>query len=177
MKNSVQIFAALLLVLFLTPAAPSAAPDSTSIDRARLDKIHEMYKSYKEKAFPTAPDVTVEELVQWQKQDSVVLVDVRSPKERRVSMIPGAISQKEFEKSIKQFTGKKIILYCTIGYRSGEQVVRMRKKGMDAYNLIGGVLAWAHAGQIFSSPDGDSLRVHVYGKEWNLAPVKYRAVW
>ena len=175
MKRPLLFFAALLLLL--PSAAATAAMNSTSINQARLDKIFKMYESYKKQAFPTAPDVTVATLLQWQQQDSLILVDVRSARERRVSMIPNAISQKEFEKNIDRYKPRKIIVYCTIGYRSGKQVVRFRKKGMDAYNLIGGVLAWAHAGQKFSASDGDSLRVHVYGKEWNLAPVNYKTVW
>ena len=174
--NRPLYFAILLLFLHFPPAETLAA-DSTAVNQARLDKIYRMYDAYKKRAFPTAPDITVENFLQWQNQDSIILVDVRSRKERRVSMIPNAISQKAFDKNRARFKQRKIIVYCTIGYRSGEQVVKLRKKGLDAYNLIGGVLAWAHAGQFFAAPDGDSLRFHVYGKKWNLAPEKYKAVW
>ncbi|GBD93419.1 hypothetical protein BMS3Abin05_01002 [bacterium BMS3Abin05] len=169
-KNSIAL---IVILLILTGSATfsqqAAATAPSSADQKKLEKIHAMYQSYKKRAFPTAPDVTVEKLLQWEKVDSVVLLDVRSAKERRISMIPNAISQKEFEKNIEQYKQHKIIVYCTIGYRSGKQVVKMRKRGLDAYNLIGGVLAWSHEGQFFSASDGDSLRVHVYGKKWNLA--------
>ena len=177
-KNSLAFILILLMLtgsVAFSQQAAAIAPSST--DQKKLEKIHAMYQSYKKRAFPTAPDVTVEKLLQWEKVDSVVLLDVRSAKERRVSMIPKAISQKEFEKNIVKYRDRKIIVYCTIGYRSGKKVVKMRKKGWNAYNLIGGVLAWSHAGQTFSAPDGDSLRLHVYGKKWNLAPEKYTAVW
>jgi hypothetical protein len=51
------------------------------------------------------------------------------------------------------------------------------KKNVNAFNLIGGVLAWAFAEQKFVGSDGDSLRVHVYDKKWNLLPQGYKAVW
>jgi len=82
-----------------------------------------MYQSYKKRAFPSAPEATVEKLLQWEKVDSVVLLDVRSAKERRVFIIPKAISQKEFEKNIDQYKQHKITVYCTIGNRSSKQVV------------------------------------------------------
>ena len=176
-----RLFPLIVILLMLTGSVAfsqqAAVVGPSPTDQKKLEKIHAMYQSYKKHAFPAAPDVTVKELLQWQKRDSVILVDVRSPKERRVSIIPNAISQKEFEKNIDRYKQRKIIVYCTIGYRSGKQVVRMRKRGLDTYNLIGGVLAWSHAGQLFAAPDGDSLRVHVYGKKWNLAAEKYKAVW
>ncbi|HDZ11211.1 MAG TPA: rhodanese-like domain-containing protein, partial [Bacteroidetes bacterium] len=98
-KNSIAL---IVILLILTGSATfsqqAAATAPSSADQKKLEKIHAMYQSYKKHTFPATPDVTVEELLQWQKRDSVILVDVRSPKERRVSIIPNAISQKEFEK-------------------------------------------------------------------------------
>ena len=38
-----------------------------------------------------------------QQQETVILIDVRTPEERAISMIPGAISQTEFEQNISKY--------------------------------------------------------------------------
>lgn len=57
----------------------------------------------------------------------VLLVDVRSTPERKVSVISGAISLQEFKKDVlpnlidadSDAVPTTVVLYCTIGYRSG----------------------------------------------------------
>ena len=57
----------------------------------------------------------------------ILLVDVRSPPERKVSMIAGAISLHEFNTNVLpnlmdtscDKLPQSIVMYCTIGYRSG----------------------------------------------------------
>jgi len=177
-KSKHQFLIFIIALLLVSPfLQQERAVDSPETDQAKRQKIHEMYQAYKKHSFPNAPEVTVQELLQWEKKEKPILVDVRGKKERRVSAIPGAITLDELCGNKNEYLNRKIIVYCTIGYRSGKQVVKMRKKGWNAYNLVGGVLAWSHAGQLFSAPDGDSLRLHVYGKKWNLAPEKYKAVW
>ena len=56
----------------------------------------------------------------------VVLIDVRSKPEREVSMIPSAISLKEYEKGVANGSISNaqiaVVTYCTVGYRSGIEV-------------------------------------------------------
>lgn len=146
-------------------------------DRDTKKKMLKMYRQYQEEAFPNAPEISVDSLLKLISRDSVVLVDVREPKERAVSRIPHAIDREAFERDVRAYRNRKIIVYCTIGYRSGLYTQQLQAMHLDAYNLIGGVLSWAHAGKKFSSPDGDSLRVHVYGKKWNLLPDGYLGIW
>jgi len=173
-KNQYSTIAAILLFLFLLYGLGYTRDLS---DQEKQKKIQEMYAEYKAKDFPYVPDITVEAFQKLKKTNKVILVDVRSEKEQKVSMIPSAITAKEFEKDAERYKDYIIVVYCTIGYRSGKYVKKLRKKGFNAFNLIGGVLSWAHAGQKFSSPVGDSLKVHVYGKKWNLVPEGYKAVW
>jgi sodium/bile acid cotransporter 7 len=44
-------------------------------------------------------------------------------------------------------------------------------------NLRGGLLAWVHAGGKVYDANGETRRIHVYGRKWNLAPNGYDAVW
>ena len=67
-------------------------------DAARLKQIMTLYDRYAR--FPQVKDITVPQLQQRQQGEKIVLVDVRSPEERAVSMIPGAISQEELERCL-----------------------------------------------------------------------------
>ncbi len=145
-------------------------------DSERYESMIEMYRGYRNKAFEKAPEITVDQYLALADTAKVALVDVREKREREVSTIPGAISREEFVKNRSRYRGHVIVAYCTIGYRSGEFVEKIGKK-TNAYNLIGGVLAWAHAGRTFVINDTATVAVHVYGKKWDLAPVRYATTW
>lgn len=136
-----------------------------------------MYQEYKEKSFPEIPEITVEQALALQDSTPILFLDVREPREIAVSRIPGGISGREFEKDKERYRDRPIIVYCTIGYRSGLYTKELLEQNFDARNLIGGILAWAQAGKIFDAGKGDSLTAHVYGKKWNLLPPNYKAVW
>ena len=149
-------------------------PDPDGVKRATIEKMYTGYKT----SFPDTPDITAQELVDLRVSDAtVVIVDVRKEKERAVSVIPGALSRAEFERRKDEFRGRRIVLYCTIGYRSGKIVKTLRAEGLDAVNLKGSILSWAHASQPLVDKNGDTKRLHVYGRKWDLAPANYEAVW
>ena len=137
--------------------------------------ILEKYKGYKS-SFSKVSEVMVTEIKKLSTSE-VVFVDVRSEAERNVSIIPGAIDQAEFEKNLERFRSRKIIVYCTIGFRSGVYTQKLNKKGVAAHNLVGGVLMWAYYKNKFVRGGEPTNKVHVYGKEWNLLPQEYIAIW
>jgi rhodanese-related sulfurtransferase len=99
-----------------------------------------------------------------------ILVDIRTPQERDVSIIPGAVDDQTFERHLTDHQHKKIIVYCTIGYRSGFYVRTLRDKGLNAYNLSEGILGWTHAdGRLLDSHGHSTRQVHVYSRPWHLA--------
>jgi rhodanese-related sulfurtransferase len=137
-----------------------------------------MYLVYKNKSFKNAPDISVDSLVSMrEKGEKHILVDVREKKEIEVSTIPFAITKKEFENNFSKYKDQKIIIYCTIGYRSGIYTKKLQEKKLNAFNLVGGVLSWAHAQQEFVSSSGSLNIVHVYGKRWDLVPEEFQSVW
>lgn len=148
-------------------------------DSALNAEMMSMYREYREEAYPDAPEIRVQEFNSLRTEAKTVLVDVREKKEYAVSIIPGAITQKEFERRKKRFRGYQIVVYCTIGYRSGEYTEMLIEDGYEAFNMVGGVLAWAHDGFSFTrqGEQSNTNRVHVYGKKWNLVPEGYEAVW
>ena len=108
-----------------------------------------------------------------------VLVDVRTEKERIVSVIKGSVTEEEYESGANAaYAGKKVVAYCTIGYRSGKYVEKLIERGVDAYNLRGSILAWTHAGGELEAPDGTPTKViHTWGKAWALPRSDHTAVY
>lgn len=106
-----------------------------------------------------------------------IIVDVRTPEERKVSMIAGAIDQESFEHHRSDYQNQRIIVYCTIGYRSGFYTRSLRQKGFDAYNLTEGILGWTHInGRLLNQNGQTTEQVHVYSRPWDLGVKNYTAV-
>jgi rhodanese-related sulfurtransferase len=121
---------------------------------------------------PQVDAVTAQRLLA--EQANYVLLDVREPRETNISMIPGAISKLEFEKNPEKYKDKKIIVYCTIGYRSSKYAERWNKRGYQMSNLRGSLLLWSHAhGAMVDSAGVPTRKIHVYAKQWDLLPNGY----
>ena len=66
-------------------------------EQTNEQKLRDIEKLCGKVALPGVPELTADELRQLQSKQEVVLVDVRTPDEQVVSMIPGAITASEFE--------------------------------------------------------------------------------
>lgn len=115
-----------------------------------------------------------DELLKLDKSD-YILIDVRSKEEQEISMLPNAVTSINFEKNIKKFKGKKLIAYCTIGYRSGQFADKYKK--LKIANLKDGLLAWSHNGGKFMKNGRETKKVHTYSKKWNFLNKNYQAVY
>lgn len=136
-----------------------------------------MFREYNEER-KDAPFIDVADWPRFRSSGPVVLVDVREPEERAVSMIPEAIAREEFEHNAESYRKKKVVCYCTVGGRSGVYTEQLRGRGFDAFNLKGSVLSWAHAGGKFVDANGNEThRVHVAGPTWDLLPDGYESVY
>jgi rhodanese-related sulfurtransferase len=110
-------------------------------------------------------------------RENYIVVDVRSPVERNISIIQGSIDQAYFEQNFDSYQNKKVVVYCTIGYRSGYYAKALRQQGLDAYNLSEGILGWIQAGGSLVNADGQiTSKVHVYSRPWDLAVKDHVAV-
>lgn len=82
-------------------------------------------------------------------KSGAVLIDVRTPLERKARRIPGAQSyplsdlSKQWEKLPKN---KPIICQCESGGRSAQAADFLMGKGLEVYNLAGGISSWEAAG-------------------------------
>lgn len=123
------------------------------------------------------PWLSPRDFQQQRREGTWTIVDVRSLNERRVSTIPGAVSKDAFEARLDEYTDDHILVYCTVGCRSGAYTRELRRRGLNALNLRGGVLAWALNGGPFVNPDGQlTKRVHVHGQPMNVLSPDYQAV-
>lgn len=86
--------------------------------------------------------------------DDIVLIDVclQEDHDKRHDMIPGALvrAPETVDRWAAELPGDKpIVAYCVYGFQiSGDAVAALRRRGLDARSLAGGVAAWhAIAGQ------------------------------
>ncbi len=105
---------------------------------------------------------------------SIVVVDVRSDAETKVSIIPGAITKAQYESDTKKYEGKTVVCYCLSGGRSGKYVKQLKSKDVPAVDLKGSILGWCEASLPLTTLDGKpTKRVNVYG---NKIPAEYESV-
>lgn len=77
------------------------------------------------------------------------LLDVRTDEEVAEGLIAGATHIEMAQLSIRAGEIERerpVLVYCRSGVRSAAAVEAMRGAGWDAYDLAGGILAWAEAG-------------------------------
>ena len=175
-KQRLVWIAGIFIVLTGVSCQQNMALQSEAYKRSHIASMYEQYAE----EFPLVESITVEYFQQLQQQGKkMVLVDVRSPEEREVSIIPGAISVEEFEVNLPQYKNgdATIIAYCTIGYRSGKYARKLKQQKINILNLEGSLLAWSHVRGKLVDSAGLTRKVHVFGRKWNLTAEDYEPVW
>ncbi|MBX3177703.1 MAG: rhodanese-like domain-containing protein [Candidatus Hydrogenedentes bacterium] len=167
----------LALVLLAPGCFRARAGLTPEDDAARRERIETLYQDYR-RDFPDVNEVTPQGLLDLRAAGDVVIVDVRTREEQRVSALPGAIARAEFEANRERYRDFTVVTYCTIGARSGAYAERLRGEGCEVFNLKGSVLAWTHAGMMLVDGEGRETRtVHTYGPQWDLVAEGYESVW
>jgi sodium/bile acid cotransporter 7 len=169
--------AAVMAVLIAMAAGPGPARGANEMtDAAKLTRVEAMYRDYR-KEFPEVPEISPQEAMRLLAEGQALFVDVREEREQAVSMLPSSITAKEFLEAPGRARDRVLIGYCTISYRSGKLAQQLAAPGVTLLNLQGGVLAWVHAGGKLYDRSGETRRLHVYGRKWDLAPQGYETVW
>ena len=164
---------ALGVVLALALAACQRPPAD---DAGRRQQAYALYDGYRQQ-LPQVADIAPAEALALPAGEAV-FVDARTDAARAVSSLPAAVTEAAFLADPARFAGKKVIVYCTIGYRSGLVTRTLAQQGIPALNMAAGILGWLHAGGPLVDATGQpTKRVHVYGRTWDLAPLAYTAVW
>ena len=175
-RTILGIVTAVLAFAFVTLAGQLSLSSDDRSDGDKRQKVEDMYNGYK-KQFPDVRDISAQEVMILVAERKAVLIDIREPGEQQISMLPGAITEKEFMNDPAKYTDAVKIVYCTISYRSGKFAQQLQGKGIPVYNLRGGILAWVHEGGKVYDQNGETHRIHVYGRKWDLGPKRYQAVW
>jgi rhodanese-related sulfurtransferase len=100
-----------------------------------------------------------------------VIIDSREWAEFNVSHLPGAIwigyNHPKFEVLDSIDHSKKIVVYCSVGYRSGKIAEKIASQGyVHVYNLWGGIFDWVNNGNAVVNDKGKTSEVHAYSKKW-----------
>ena len=81
------------------------------------------------------------------KDNTLILLDVRTPLERKQDYIKGSFHIPLYElnkenKELLKFKDKEIVCYCRTGNRSLTAASKLKKLGFNSANLSGGILRW-----------------------------------
>jgi rhodanese-related sulfurtransferase len=83
------------------------------------------------------------------------LIDVREPYEFEAGHIPGIEHLPLDRLGALELEGEEpIVFVCLSGVRSGMAAMALRRHGVDAYSLDGGMLSWASRGGELEPPGG-----------------------
>lgn len=98
-------------------------------------------------------DMDVKDFAKYLTNDTVQLVDVRTPEEFAEGHIKGAKNINVFDRNFIEEAQEKldksrpVAVYCRSGKRSADAARLLTAKGYHVANLEGGILAWKQAGE------------------------------
>jgi rhodanese-related sulfurtransferase len=101
---------------------------------------------------PAVPELQVGQVPDPLPQ-GLTLLDVREPSEWDEGHIDGAlhIPMMSVPAQLAAIpTDGQVLVVCAVGSRSARVAAFLRQQGVDAYNLAGGIVAWAQSGRPIS---------------------------
>lgn len=127
--------------------------------------------------FPDVHSISTTQLADWladSHREPPVLLDVRTEDEFNVSHLPNAVREVSPEVIA---SGKPIVAYCSIGWRSAESVRRLVQDGhTNVFNLEGSIFVWASEGRALEQHGQPARTVHPYDSKWaRLLPFALRS--
>ena len=105
---------------------------------------------------------------------TAIFLDAREWVEYDVSRLPGAIwvGYEDFDPERVAALDKsaKVVVYCSIGYRSEKIAERLDSAGFtDVSNLYGGIFEWKNQDRVVvTSNDQETEEVHGYSRIWAI---------
>lgn len=117
----------------------------------------------------SVPEVLPEDI---KDNNEIVFLDTRLKKEFNTSHIKNAtwVGFESFNlKKVKDIPkNKKIVVYCTVGYRSEKITEKLVKAGYkNVSNLYGGIFEWVHNNQVVVNKKGITEEIHTYDESWS----------
>ena len=149
-----QFKTVLMFALRLAMCAGVAASAPARADAPEEDEDNTMFWSMTLKMirarFPTVARVSTDTLQSWldesPQRENLLLFDVREPEEYAISHLQDARPAPSKDEALKALqetpADQRIVLYCSVGYRSSELAQFLLKKGYtEVYNLEGSIFA------------------------------------
>ena len=105
---------------------------------------------------PEFTEIPPQTVHQWASDGEAVMIDVREAEELAQARLDGAVHVplSSFDPAlIPTDTGKKVVFVCAHGQRSEQIGGHVVAEGIltEAYNMAGGLAAWAEAGLPFET--------------------------
>jgi len=104
--------------------------------------------------------------------NSIVFLDAREKREYEVSHIKNAIwvgyDDFNLKRVAKVSKSKKIVVYCSVGYRSEKIAEKLLKTGyLKVANLYGSIFEWVNQGRpVYDKNENLTKEDHAYNKDW-----------
>ncbi len=126
--------------------------------------------------FPDISWIGRAELARWREDPArpqPVVLDARTEKEYDVSHLKDAARIDPYRPSLRLLKGfakdTPIVVYSSIGYRSGRVAHWLGRQGYDnVHNLAGSIFQWGNEGRPIFKDQRPTLLVHPYDRKWGL---------
>ena len=104
---------------------------------------------------------------------SILFLDAREPREFEVSHLRNAIPVGYDNFALEDLppldTHCRIVVYCSVGYRSEKVTENLKTAGFTQIsNLYGGIFEWVNEGYPVYNAYGQTDQVHAYDRTWGI---------
>ncbi|TGE20151.1 rhodanese-like domain-containing protein [Hymenobacter elongatus] len=158
-------FASGILWLFTLSACGQDAPAGQSPAYDQL--LRTLYRE----TVPTVQPATLAQELR-KSPSTILLLDTRTPAEYGVSHLRGArfVDFDQYEQATFADVprDRKVVVYCSVGYRSERVGERLQALGFkNVRNLYGGIFQWVNEGRTVYNHHGKTQNVHPYSALWS----------
>ena len=152
--------------------------DAPPVDRAGL-------KEWIAQRYAEVPFIAGSALGDWlgdAGRPAPVVVDVRSPAEQAVSMLPGALAVRDGPAAVSALASldpaAPVVVYCAGGLRSAKAARALIEAGhRDVRNLEGGIFAWANDDRPMQRQGHPTRYAHPSDEKWGALLARDRHAW
>jgi len=108
------------------------------------------------------------------KDSTAVFLDSREKTEYNVSHLKNAtwVGYDDFDMNRVKHIAKtqKIVVYCSVGYRSEKITEKLNKAGYtNVSNMVGGIFEWKNQNNtVVDNAGSETQKVHAYSKTWGI---------
>lgn len=165
-----------MFLSFFSKEANAQFSKTASCQQSDFDKKVNSYLNY------TAPVIGVDQA--YKEKEEILFLDAREKEEYHISHLPGAkyLGYDNFNPNILEKVNKnsKIVVYCSIGYRSEKIATKLRNLGFtNVFNLYGSIFEWSNKSYPVYQNKKQVFEVHTYNKKWSqwVTNPRIKKVW